>query len=173
MENQLSRKKSVAGGDALKENERKWSKPLMDAGYTVIPSVIIERQQALGLDPLDINILLHLLRHWWKADNLPYPGKKLIAKCIGVDESTVRRRIAAMEKEGLIERVERIGTHGGKLTNEYRFDGMIKEATPFAKEALQDRKKRQQEDVDRVTRKKPRLPTSGDKQTTRVKDERK
>jgi hypothetical protein len=60
----------------LKENERKWTKTLMDAGYTVIPAVILDRQQALGLDPVDVNILLQLITHWWKADNLPYPSKK-------------------------------------------------------------------------------------------------
>ena len=35
---------------AVRENEKKWGKPLMDAGWTCIPSTIILRQQALGLD---------------------------------------------------------------------------------------------------------------------------
>lgn len=46
----------------LKVNERKWTKTLMDAGWTVIPSVILDRQQALGLEPMDVNILLHLAK---------------------------------------------------------------------------------------------------------------
>lgn len=28
----------------VKENEKKWTKTLMDAGYTVIPAVILDRQ---------------------------------------------------------------------------------------------------------------------------------
>ena len=47
----------------LRVNEQKWSKTLMDAGWTAFPSVIIERQKALGLDAMDLNILLHLASH--------------------------------------------------------------------------------------------------------------
>ena len=36
----------------ISELEKKWTKPLVDAGWTAIPSVIFERQHALGLDPL-------------------------------------------------------------------------------------------------------------------------
>lgn len=70
----------------------------MDAGWTVIPSVIIERQQVLGLDALDVNILLHLATYWWTPDNKPHPAKKTIADAIGVEPRTVQRRIAALEK---------------------------------------------------------------------------
>jgi hypothetical protein len=55
----------------LKVNEKKWSKTLMDAKWTVIPNVILDRQQALGLEPVDVCILLHLAKHWWEADRLP------------------------------------------------------------------------------------------------------
>ena len=65
----------------LRSDEAKWSKKLMDAGWTVIPSVILERQTALGIDAIDVNILLHLARHWWYSDNLPHPSKATIASC--------------------------------------------------------------------------------------------
>jgi len=123
----------------LQVNERKWSKTLMDAGWTVIPNVIIERQQALGLSSLDINILMHLATYWWKADEKPYPSKKTIATAIGVTPRTVQRRIAALEAGGLIHREERrIKGHGSK-TNIYHLDGLIKEAQPFAQEKIGDR----------------------------------
>ena len=76
----------------LKVNERKWGKPLMDAGYTIFPSTILERQQALGLEPTDVNILLHLARHWGEKDNAPHPSKKSIAAAVGVHPRTVQRR---------------------------------------------------------------------------------
>ncbi len=37
----------------------------MDAGWTAIPSIILDKQHALGLDPIDVNILLQLAKHWW------------------------------------------------------------------------------------------------------------
>ena len=91
----------------LRVNEQKWSKTLMDAGWTAFPSVIIERQKALGLDAMDLNILLHLASHWWTRDNKPHPSKKTIAAAMDVTPRTVQRRIATMQKDGLIRREER------------------------------------------------------------------
>jgi hypothetical protein len=142
----------------LKVNELKWTKTLMDAGWTVIPSVILERQQALGLDAVDVNILLHLAKHWWERDRLPFPTKKAIAECMGVSESTVQRRIAKMERDGLIARVPRFSPkHQGQKSNAYDFSGLIKEATPYAEEALAEREKRRMADAARRTRKGLRI----------------
>lgn len=91
----------------LRLNEQKWTRTLMDAGWTVLPSIILERQKALGLDAIDLNILLQLCRYWWYPDRPPFPAKKTIAECIGLDGSTVRRRIARMERDGLIRRERR------------------------------------------------------------------
>ena len=35
-------------------NIRKWGAPLMKAGWTTIPNAFFEYQQALGLEPLDV-----------------------------------------------------------------------------------------------------------------------
>jgi hypothetical protein len=70
----------AAVGKDVRVNEKKWSKVLMDAGWTAMPSVIIERQKALGLDSLDMNIILHLASYWWTRDNKPHPSKTTIAE---------------------------------------------------------------------------------------------
>jgi hypothetical protein len=75
--------------DSLKVNERKWTKRLLKGGWTVIPNILFERQNVLGLDPLDLNIILHLAGYWWTADSKPRPSKNTIAKAIGVDPRTV------------------------------------------------------------------------------------
>lgn len=130
----------------------------MDAGWTAVPSIILEKQQALGLDPIDVNILLHLARHWWFSDNLPHPSKATLAECMRVDQSTVRRHIAQLEKAGLIQRRPRYDSKtGGQTSNYYEFDGLIKEATPFALEAIATRENRREEDEQRKRRKKPQL----------------
>ena len=146
----------------LRRNEKKWSKPLMDAGWTAIPSVILERQHALGLDAVDVNIILHLAKHWWYSDNLPHPGKKNIARCMEIDVSTVRRRIAKLEAVGFIKRVPRHSAEDGRQeTNAYSFDGLIEKATPFAEELLEERRRQQKEKAARQMRKKPRLTIVG------------
>lgn len=135
-------------------NEKKWSKALMDSGWTVIPSVILERQHDLGLDATDINIILQLARHWWYSDNPPHPSKRTIAECMRVHESTVRRHIAAMEHAGFIRREGRWDKNQGQLSNEYHFDGLIREATPHAKEITAVRARRQKDDEKRRTRRR-------------------
>lgn len=148
--------------ERLKRNEQKWSRTLMDAGWTVLPSVILERQQALGLDAVDVNILLHLARHWWYKENLPHPSKLAVAQCMSIDTSTVRRRIAKMEAAGFIRRQARFSkTSGRQETNFYDFKGLIDIATPYAKESLQERDRRRAENLARQRRKKPRLALVG------------
>ena len=144
--------------ERLRRNEEKWTPTLMEAGWTVIPSVILERQRGLGLDAIDINILMQLAMHWWFSDNPPRPSKRAIAERMNINVSTVRKRIARMEADGLIRRETRFSAKTGRQeSNNYHFDGLIASATPFAQEALETRKKRQTEDAERRTRKRAHL----------------
>jgi DNA-binding transcriptional regulator YhcF (GntR family) len=117
--------------------EQKWGPKLAQAGWTGIPNILFERMRALGLSPLDFTIIVILISHWWKPDDRPHPSKARIAAMIGVDPRTVQRRIAAMQGVGLMKRQERRGSPTGSSTNIYHFDGLIKEATPFAEEKIQ------------------------------------
>lgn len=137
----------------VRVNEKKWSKALMDAGWTALPSVIIERQKALGLDPLDMNIILHLANYWWTRDNKPHPSKKTIAEAIGVTPRTVQRRITALQQGGFIRREERRVKGKGSRTNLYHFDGLITAAQPYAKEKLEKIQERQNDRKMSVARK--------------------
>jgi DNA-binding Lrp family transcriptional regulator len=145
--------------ERLKRNEEKWSSAVMKAGFTVFPYIILERQDAFGLDPIDVNILIQLARHWWYSDNPAHPSKATIARCIGISTSTVRRHIARMEGEGLIRREKRYTERksGGQDTNAYHFDGLIKKATPYAEEYIQLREQQRAEEEERRRRKKPKL----------------
>ena len=134
MKKQTPAAKQAKAEKELRVNERKWSKTLMDAGWTAFPSVIIERQKALGLDAMDMNIILYLASYWWTKDNKPHPSKKTIAEALGVTPRTVQRRIAEMEKAKFIRREERRIPGKGSRTNWYHFDGLINEALPYAKE---------------------------------------
>ncbi|MEW6639016.1 MAG: helix-turn-helix domain-containing protein [Pseudomonadota bacterium] len=143
--------------EKIKVNEAKWSKPLMAAGWTAMPSVIIEKQEALGLDAIDMNIILHLSHYWWTPDNLPHPSVETIAKAVGVTPRTIQKRIKALHELGLLEREERRYTHHGSTTNKYGFKGLIEKATPFAQEKLAEIQQKQQAKQERLARKKPKL----------------
>lgn len=157
----MAAQEKQGGAKQLRVNEEKWSPELMSTGWTAIPNVIIERQQALGLDELDITILLHLSTYWWTAETKPHPAKTTIARAMGRDPRTVQRRIAAMEHAGLIKRIERRetgqGTQGSK-SNIYDFTGLIEAAKPFALEKAQEIADREEMRKRRAARKgKPKL----------------
>lgn len=100
----------------------------------MIPNILIEKQHALGLTPRDLNVLLVLLKYWWKADDLPFPSKATIAEYMNVAPRTVQRSITRLRNLGLVETKKRPGTTG---TNEYSFQGLIRELTPHARDALE------------------------------------
>lgn len=124
----------------LRANEGKWSKTLMEAGWTVLPTILIEGQRKMNLDPIDMNILLHLASYWWQSDKKPHPSKKTIATAMNVHPRTVQRHIADLEKKQLIKREQRRLRGGRSETNLYHFDGLIAAALPFAKEKIQQKK---------------------------------
>jgi len=133
----------------LKENERKWSKVLWTPGWSALPVIILKYQRHLGLDAVDVNIILHLVRHWWTAERLPYPSKEEIATCMDVSESTVQRHVRKLERAGLIERIVRYDTkHGGQTSNQYDLKGLIEKATPYAHQEMDER-------ADRERKRKP------------------
>jgi hypothetical protein len=129
----------------------------MGAGWNAFPNIIIEKQQALGLDAIDMNIILHLSHYWWTADALPFPSVATIAGAIGVKPRTVQKRIKALHELGLLTRIERRHTRFGSDTNLYSFEGLIKAALPYAEEKLRARASRAAEEKDRIARKKPKL----------------
>ena len=129
-----TKKQAVTDSD-LRTNEKKWTKPLMDAGWTALPSVIIENQRQLDLSPLDVNIILYLASKWWTAEGKPYPSKTTMAKAMNVHPRTIQKHVAALEAAAYIRREERRSGTGSK-PNIYHLDGLIEAVTPFAEEKL-------------------------------------
>jgi DNA-binding Lrp family transcriptional regulator len=128
----------------------------MAAGFTVIPSVLIDRQKALGLDAIDLNILMHMATKWWYADNAPYPSKRTLADAIGVHPSTIQRHIRAMEKANLIRRESRSAHDRGQLSNRYDLSPLITAAIPLAEEEIERRAKAQEAEAAQRQRRRPR-----------------
>lgn len=135
----MAAKTQTSNNTDLRTNERKWTKPLMDAGWTALPSVIIENQKQLGLSPLDLNIVLYLASKWWTAEGKPYPSKSTMAKAMDVHPRTIQKHVAGLEGAGYLRREER-RTETGSKTNIYHLDGLIKAAKPFAEEKLAEMK---------------------------------
>ena len=103
---------------------RKWGSAL-NAGFQVVPNVLLRAQSRLNLDAVDVVILLNLNLHWWTEDRLPYPPPTLIAARMGVSRRTVERRILRMQKEGWLERLPAEGNKEKRKIRKYDLSGLV------------------------------------------------
>jgi hypothetical protein len=65
---------------------------------------------------------------------------------------------------GLVKRLERYHPIYGRDTNAYDLAGLVKEATPFALEAIEQRKQEKQAKADRRQRKRAVLKVVGEEE---------
>lgn len=124
-----TRSKPSGADDTL---SRKWGKETMRGGFTAVPNVVLRNQKKLGLSHLDMLLLIHLLKYWWDAKDLPWPSKARLAADVNASESTVRKRTARMEKLGYVTRVYRKDGNGGNHTNVYDLAGLVEAAKRLA-----------------------------------------
>lgn len=140
--------KPPAPAQKLKALEGKWGKATLDVeGWTAIPNLLLECQQALGIDAVKLNILLVLLKHWWEKGKMPWPSKATIGEIVGRDKSTVQKHLKEMEARGLVKRKSRYQSAGGQTSNEYDLTGLISKLKDLAKKELKERKKRGEEEA--------------------------
>jgi predicted transcriptional regulator len=108
--------------------------------------MLMKAQARIGLNPVQFNIIMHLLDQWWTADRLPWPSKGLLAERMNMSARQVQRQIAELEGAGLIQRIGRTRPGKGKTSNEYDLSGLInkmKELEPEFTKAKQEAQARQ------------------------------
>ncbi len=118
--------------EGMKESTRKWGKPVMDAGFSILPSALFQCQAELGLSPLELNVLLQLVDYWWKKNRLPMPAKSTLAKRLGRSTSTIRRCITDLQTRGFIQRKTRWDDAKGQRSNFYDLQGLVDKLHPLA-----------------------------------------
>lgn len=141
--------------ETLRESEKKWGKPAIAAGFTVIPSTLLAKQHALGLDCIDVVIILQILKHWWHKERAPYPSQVQLAKTMGTNLSTVKRHLTRLRELGFIDWSGRSNKHGGQAANAYDLSGLIKHVHDFAAAEVENRDEEKDARKARARRKKP------------------
>ena len=106
-------------------SERKWGKSVMKLGFCIVPSLLLRAQQRLGLNPTHLAILMQLCDFWWDSERKPFPSKQTLAERLSLSPRQLQRYIVELEEAGLVQRVERRASHGGKLTNVYDLGGLV------------------------------------------------
>lgn len=115
-------------------SDKKWGKAVMKHGFCIIPSLLLRAQQRLGLNPSQLAVLLQLADYWWDSERKPYPSKQKLHERLGISPRQIQRYIADLEAAGLVKRVERRASNGGKLSNEYDLSGLVDRLTKIAPE---------------------------------------
>ncbi len=91
-------------------------------GFVAVPVALLRRQKALALDLVDVGVLVHLMSYWWSEGGDVFPSRETLAQRTGLDHRTVRRRLKRLQEHGLIK----IIPGGGRLSNRYSFDGLVR-----------------------------------------------
>ncbi len=136
---------SLLTAKARKPAEEKWGKPVIEIGFSIIPSLIFRGQRRLGLSNTQMVVLLQLADFWWDHDRKPFPAKKLLAERMGMDPRNVQKHIADLETAGYVRRISRHRTHGGQTSNAYDLSGLVKrlqQIEPGFRQVEQENKRR-------------------------------
>jgi len=121
----LPMKSAKAKPDNRRTSERKFGKPVMDLGFCIVPSLLMQAQARLGINSAQFNIIMHLADIWWDHERKPFPSKKLLADRIGLSERQIQRHIAELELSGIVTRIGRTRPGRGKVSNEYDLAGLV------------------------------------------------
>jgi predicted transcriptional regulator len=104
--------------------QEKWGTAL-EAGFQVVPNILIRAQNQLGLDPVDVVVLLNLMAHWWEKTALPFIAPSRIARRMNVTTRTVERHLKKLEKSGFLRRCAPQRTGDGLYTRTYDLQPLV------------------------------------------------
>lgn len=84
--------------------DEKWGEETAKHGWVAVPTTLFFAQQTLGINALELNVLLNLIMHWWNKEKSPYPSQAAIARRMGVSVRTVQRTLDDLVEKQLIEK---------------------------------------------------------------------
>src|SRR5258708_3593457 len=128
-------KRDSRKADPRYDPRKKWGDECLDAGFQILPDVLLKCQRFMDLEPIDVVILLNITMQWWEFDKLPYPRPSTLAKRMDVSTRTVERRIAKLQKQGLLVRRPSEEAEG-KTVRRYDLSGLVTELKKYAENNL-------------------------------------
>lgn len=124
--------------------ERIWGKAVYGHGYAGIPSILIQAQRRLGINAMQMNIIIQLLDYWHEPSRKPFPTKRDLAKRMDVTEKTIQNDMRALEKAGILQREMRKTAAGDWNSNIYHLDGLIAKVQALEPEFAAEKKQRRE-----------------------------
>ena len=113
--------------DVVESIEARWGSSVTRgaAGFTAVPSVLIRYQSELGLSSTELVVLLNVITHWWRADELPFVRPATIAKRMEVDRRTVERALLSLQEMGLVRRLPAEKSDDRTFIRRFELHGLV------------------------------------------------
>jgi hypothetical protein len=80
--------------------ERIWGKAVYKHGYTGIPSILIQAQKRLGINAMQMNIIVQLLDYFFEPSRKPFPTKRELSNRITSPKRRFRSTSGCSKKPG-------------------------------------------------------------------------
>ncbi len=103
-------------------------------GWQAVPDALVRGQKDLKLSSTEMVVLLNILIHWWKSEELPHPRPSKIAKRMGVSVRTVERTIGSLEDKQLLLRLppEKKGSDCDYMVRRFDLSGLVEKVNHLA-----------------------------------------
>jgi DNA-binding transcriptional ArsR family regulator len=117
----------VARKAPVAESERRLRARWGEAGrkFTALPDALIAHAPQLGLNSIDLHLILILERHRWEAGEAVFPGVGLMQRLSGISHGTIRAHLQKLERMGLIEIEPRRRKNGSQTSNDHTVTGLV------------------------------------------------
>jgi hypothetical protein len=97
---------------------------ILQAGFTVVPNLLLRYQVALGITASELNFILQVWSHWWDKHD-PYPAMGTIAERMGQSRRQVNRYVESLRKKKHLIVRQRRSDQYGQITSEYDFAPLL------------------------------------------------
>ena len=86
----------------------------------------------IGISNAELVVLLNLITHWWRADELPYVRPTTITNQMGVDRRTVDLTLRSLEERNLVRRLRSETRENGLKIRRFDLSGLVSELNRIA-----------------------------------------
>lgn len=135
---------STVSARNLSSTEKIWGKAVYGHGYAGIPSMLIQAQRRLGINPMQMNIIIQLLDYWREPSRKPFPTKRELAQRMDVTEKTIQNNTRKLERAGLLLREQRKTAAGDWNSNIYHLEGLVARVQALEPEFAAEKKLRRE-----------------------------
>lgn len=86
----------------------KWSELVMEDGFTAVPNLLIDHMVDLGINPLELSVILVIERHRFRTGTA-WPSQQRIAKLTGFSARHIGRITTELHQRNLVRKIYREG----------------------------------------------------------------